>query len=137
MTKPNYRLLDTDVVSYVFSGSPEAKTYIPYLKGFIGAISFVTVAELLRGAYQKRWGQPRIQEMERYIEGNYVVLPYNADVARQWALLMVGCTRGGFSPGHNDGWIAASAVAFDCTLVARDNHFREIQKHSPSLDVVP
>jgi predicted nucleic acid-binding protein len=137
MRQSNYRLIDTDVASYVFSGKSERQEYIPYLQGYTGAISFVTVAELLRGAYQKQWGRRRIQEMESFIQGNYVVLPYNADVARQWALLVANCVRGGFNPGDNDAWIAASAVAFSCTLVARDNHFREIQKHHPELSVLP
>lgn len=137
MTRSNYRLIDTDVASYVFSGSPHARTYIPHLEGFIGAVSFVTVAELLRGAYQNRWGQRRIREMESHIQDNYVVLPYNVDVARQWALLVANCVRDGFTPGHNDAWIAASAMAFNCTLVARDNDFREIQKRCTALDVLP
>jgi predicted nucleic acid-binding protein len=58
-------------------------------------------------------------------------------VAREWATLVAQCVRNGFNPGHNDAWIAASAVAFKCTLVSGDNGFREIRKHYPALDLLP
>lgn len=132
----SYRLLDTDVASYIFAGKSEASQYKPYLAGYIGALSFVTVAEMLKGAYMAKWGQSRIDAMEAHIQG-YVILPYKIEVARQWASLTAACSAAGFNPGHNDAWIAASAVAFGCPVVARDSSFKTMASHYPALVVYP
>lgn len=43
------RVVDTDVWSYLYKGSFEAKLYEPHLFGNVLVISFQTQAELLRG----------------------------------------------------------------------------------------
>lgn len=130
------RLLDTDVVSYIMSGRPQARICIPHLEGVLAAVSFVTVAELIRGAYQARWSVRRVTELEDYLRDRYVVLPYTIEVARHWAALMSDCARGGYVPGQNDAWIAATALAFNCEIVSGDAGFSEMAKHHPSLFVL-
>ncbi len=44
-----YLLLDTNIVSYIMKGAPEAKFYENHLSGKILAISFITVGELWAG----------------------------------------------------------------------------------------
>lgn len=116
---------------------PEGAPFAALLEGHIGAISFVTVAELLRGAYQAKWGERRIADMEQYVKDRYVVLPYTIEVARHWATIMSSCAEAGVTLGANDAWIAATAVAFGCAVVARDGAFRLMAEHYPQLEVLP
>ena len=130
-------LLDTDVVSYIMAGRAEASLYVDLLEGRTAYISFVTFAELLRGAYQAKWGERRVAEMERYLREHYVVLPYSLDVSRHWARLVADCSKAGLAIGANDAWIAATAVAFGCTVLARDAAFKSMAAHVPELVVLP
>ena len=52
-------LLDTDVVSYVLRGDTRAFRFETLLHGRDLTISFQTVAELYRGAFQNDWGELR------------------------------------------------------------------------------
>lgn len=137
MPRSEHRLADTDVVSFIMGGKPEGARFVPLLEQHIGAVSFVTVAELLRGAYQANWGARRISQMEEYLRSHYVVLPYTIEVARHWAKLVAECAKNGAAVGQNDAWIAATAVAFDCTVIARDSAFGLMAKHYPQLRVLP
>lgn len=116
---------------------PERLKFLPYLRGRLGAISFITIGELLFGAYRRSWGAARISAMEQHIKENYVVVPYSIDVARIWGRLVASCQDGGFTPGPNDAWIAASAVAFECPVVTNDGAFQEMSRHYPDLAVLP
>ena len=131
------RLLDSDVVSYIVDQKPEAARFLPLLDGYASAISFVTLGEVLRGLREQNWSVRRIANFETYLFDTYDLLPYDVNVAREWARLTATCTRRGFTPGVNDAWIAASALAFDLTLVARDAAFRTMAQHEPRLRVVP
>lgn len=124
MAAPDTVLLDTDVFSYVFSKSQSAARFLPHLNGRIAALTFVTVGELLKGAYDKNWGARRLSQMEDYIRAHFVVLPPHALLARHWAEIMVGAKRKGHPLGHNDAWIAASAIAAGCPLLTNNRkHF--------------
>jgi predicted nucleic acid-binding protein len=131
------RLLDTDVTSYISRRRPEASDFLPHLRGYARAISFVTFGELLKGAREANWGSRRIADMERTVLDEHTILPYTVDVAREWGRLTAACSGRGYTPGQNDAWIAASALAFDLTLVARDMAFRTMARFEPRLRVVP
>ena len=49
MTTPKI-IIDTNIVSYVMRGRPEARVYASHLKAKLIAISFITVGELYYGA---------------------------------------------------------------------------------------
>src|SRR5262245_4374314 len=53
------RLLDTNIVSYLFNGHSLAARYRPHLLGFTPAVCFMTVAELYEGAERARWAARR------------------------------------------------------------------------------
>jgi len=53
------RVIDTDVWSYIYKRTDEAKLYEPRLFGNVLVISFQTRAELLRGAISAGWGARR------------------------------------------------------------------------------
>jgi len=48
-------VLDTDVFSFIFGSKPEADPYLNDVRGHIAAVTFVTVAELYRGACKRNW----------------------------------------------------------------------------------
>lgn len=53
---PDGRVIDTDIISYLFRRDTRAEIYRPYLAGADVAVSFMTVAELNRWALQRGWG---------------------------------------------------------------------------------
>jgi hypothetical protein len=53
------RLLDTNIVSFEMKSHPLAVRYRPHLTGYVSAVSFQTVAELLEGAALAKWGPAR------------------------------------------------------------------------------
>ena len=52
-------VVDTDVVSFLLKDDTRAQAYRPHLQDKLLALSFMTVAELYRWAYARRWGQAR------------------------------------------------------------------------------
>src|ERR1039457_2202631 len=51
----NEILVDTDVVSYLLNRHSLAEEYEKLLFGYRPMVSFITVAEMYRGAYKKSW----------------------------------------------------------------------------------
>jgi predicted nucleic acid-binding protein len=52
----NIILLDTDVFSYLMEpGDPRGRPYLRHVEGRITALSFITVGELLFGAFWRGW----------------------------------------------------------------------------------
>jgi len=81
VTTSNYLLLDTNIVSYIMKGTPEAERYKPYLQGKTLAISFITVGELWAGATYQGWGLEKRKQLESTLR-NFVVIPYDFEIAK-------------------------------------------------------
>lgn len=81
-------LLDTDVFSYGIKRDTRAAQFTEFVRGSRVCIAFVTVAETYRWALAHRWGAAKRQALEQSID-RCVVLPYDSDVARCWAQIMV------------------------------------------------
>jgi predicted nucleic acid-binding protein len=60
-------VVDTDVVSFVFKGSPLAELYQAELLGNTLVISFMTLAELERWAVNQQWGALRRAALHQYL----------------------------------------------------------------------
>ena len=131
ITAPDALLLDTTVFSYFLKRDhPRARAYQPHVEGQLLAVSFVTVGELYRGAFQAKWGQARLNEMEARLS-KVVHLPFHEQVAIHWARIQTA-VRGRPFP-VNDAWIAACAMTYDCMVVSDDHVFAAI----PGLRVLP
>lgn len=121
------RVVDTDVVSYLFRGDSRAELYRSHLGGELLVVSFMTVAELDRWALERGWGETRKERMERHI-GHFVVYPYNRRLCRMWAEVSDGARRRGRPVGVADAWIAATALLHGMPLVTHNReHFMEIE----------
>ena len=68
-------LHDTDVASYIFAGRAEAPPFREKLIGQASFKSFVTVAEMKRGALSRKWSPRRIAELAQYLTETYPVCP--------------------------------------------------------------
>lgn len=112
-------LLDTNIVSYVMKGHPIAEAYAPRLKGRVLAIAFVTVGEMYYGAESAGWGESRRKKLEATLR-NFVVVPYDHEIARCYGQVMAERKRRGRAIDPNDAWIAACAARHAVPLVTHN-----------------
>jgi tRNA(fMet)-specific endonuclease VapC len=119
-------LLDTNVVSYIMKGYPLAEAYFPYIKDALIAISFITVGEMYYGAEHAGWGEAKRKRLETELR-NYIVVPYDHEIARCYGRLVAGRRRGGKPIDPNDAWIAACAARHSVPLITHNaRHFEGI-----------
>jgi tRNA(fMet)-specific endonuclease VapC len=112
-------VVDTNVVSYVLKGHELARLYAPHLQGQLLAVSFITVGELYFGAENANWGEARRQKLEQALR-NFVVVPYDHEIARHYARLSVQRKRAGRPIALHDAWIAACALRHGVPLVTHN-----------------
>ena len=116
-------VIDTDVWSYLYKGSSEAKLYEPHLFGNILVISFQTQAELLRGAIGANWGARRREHLHSRMQ-RYVVEPSSYRLSLFWARAMDSARRNGRPIAAADAWVAATALHLGVPLISHnENHF--------------
>lgn len=121
-------ILDTNIVSYLMKGGPLARVYAPHTNGKLLAITFITVGELYFGAEKKRWGVKRRNELETTLR-NFVVIPYDHEIARSFGRLVAQRESMGRSIQPNDAWVAACAVRHGVPLVTHNaKHFQGISE---------
>ena len=118
-------IADTNVVSYLMKGTELGKRYRLHLAGKIVGIVFVTVAEMYYGAERAGWGEKKRQQLEEHLK-NFVVLPYNNEIARVYARVVVERERKGRAINWPDAWIAATAIWHRTPLVTHDGDFAGI-----------
>ena len=80
-------VLDTNIVSYLMKGAPQAEAYNPHVQGRLLAITFITVGELYFGAEKRNWGEKKRSELETALR-NFVVIPYDHEIARCYGRLV-------------------------------------------------
>lgn len=125
-------VLDTDVASRLQRGTVPAQQ-LDVLGNGTPAITFVTVAEMYKGALKASWGLDRIGRLEAWLAA-WPILPYDSAVARVWGELVAGRERRGRPIAANDAWIAACSVAAESPLVTLNRrHF----EGTPGLTLLP
>ena len=119
-------ILDTNIVSYLMKGGPLAQAYVPHVEGRLLAIAFITVGELYYGAEKGNWGEKKRKKLETTLR-NFVVIPYDHEIARCYGRVVAEQQRKGNSMATNDAWIAACAVRHGVPLVTHNaRHFRDL-----------
>ena len=117
------RVIDTDVWSYLYKGSNEARLYEAHLFGNLLVVSFQTQAELLRGALAANWGARRREHLESRLN-KYVVEPSSYALSLRWAQAMDSARRNGRPIAAADAWVAATALHLNVPLITHNrNHF--------------
>ncbi len=112
-------ILDTNIVSYMMKGGLLAETYLPHIQGKLSAISFITVGEMYFGAENRNWGEKKRKELETTLR-NFIVIPYDHEIARCYGLLVAERKRNGRPIAPNDAWIAACATRHKIPLVTHN-----------------
>ena len=125
-------VLDTNVVSYLMRGGPLAEQYAPHVQGRLLTIAFITVGEMYFGAEKANWGERKRKELETTLR-NFVVIPYDHEIARCYGRLVAERQRQGNPIAPNDAWIAACAVRHGVSLVT---HNAKDFKGIPSLEII-
>ena len=87
-------ILDTNIVSYLMRGGLLAATYEPHVRNRLLAITFITVGELYFGAEKRSWGEKKRKELETNLR-NFVVIPYDHEIARCYGRLVAERQRKG------------------------------------------
>ena len=112
-------ILDTNIVSYLMKGGPLAEVYEPHVQNHLLAITFITVGELYFGAEKRNWGEKKRKELETTLR-NFVVIPYDHEIAGCYGRLVAERQRNGKPIAPNDAWIAACAVRHGVPLVTHN-----------------
>ena len=119
-------ILDTNIVSYLMKGGTQAVAYARHVQGGLLAIAFITVGEMYFGAEKANWGEEKRRKLETALR-NFVVIPYDHEIARNYGRLMAARQRSGKPITANDAWIAACAVRHGVPLVTHNpKDFAEI-----------
>jgi len=123
----NEVLVDTDVVSYFLNRHSLADEYEKLLFGYVPMISFITVAEMYRGAYKKSWGPRRMSELGIHLR-RFAVVPSSLQVCLSYAQISNGAEARGRPIATADAFIAACASALGIPLVTNNRrHFEGIE----------
>jgi toxin FitB len=96
-------LVDTDVISFIFSRVPGD------LAGRSLTVSLITLAEIEYGMEAKNWGTRRRELMGRFLSG-FKPLLSDIDTANRSAGIKRGRDKKGRPISFPDAWIAASAL---------------------------
>ncbi len=121
----NEILVDTDVVSYLFNRHSLAADYEGLLIGYTPMISFMSVAELYRGAFKKNWGGTRMAELEAHVR-QFAVVPYNLQVCIAYAQICNSGDQQGRSIAIGDAFIAAFADSQGISILTNNRRHIEI-----------
>ena len=79
----------------------------------------MSVAELYQWAYSRRWGERRLAWLEERLQ-SYVVVPYDSELCKRWAMICVERQRLGKPISAQDAWIAATALRHESPLVTHN-----------------
>jgi len=112
-------VLDTCIVSYLMRGGREAERYVRHVQGKLLSISFITVGEMYFGAEKAGWGELKRQKLETMLR-NFVVIPYDHEIARCYGRLVSERQRIGKPIAPNDAWIAACTVRHGVPLITHN-----------------
>ena len=124
-------LLDTDHLSYVQEGRPEALQRLATLP-FDDRVftSVVNVGELLRGVYllpRSRRQQELLRLYRKIVREMEEVLPITPMVAEKFAEVDATLRKKGRPIPVNDVWVASLALVRQATLVTNDGHFNYVE----------
>ena len=100
-------------------GGRVAAAYEPHIQNRLLAITFITVGELYFGAEKRGWGERKRRALETTLR-NFVVIPYDHEIARCYGRLVAECDRKGRPISPNDAWIAACTVRHGVPLVTHN-----------------
>lgn len=127
-------VVDTCVVSYLYSDVPLADRYRARIGANSKVISFMTLAELHYGTLKRGWGQARRDALLAHVERDYDILPFDPGLCVRWAEVRNRTRPTGRQLSVADAWIAATAMLYDAPLVTHNRRHFEVLE--PDLTVI-
>jgi len=123
-------MLDTNIIIYLLKNKPpEIAQHINELdKNVELCMSFVTHAELLKGAERSTRRGRVLKQIEQLIRIIPVKFDLNVDISHYYATHFTKLKLAGTPIGGNDLWIACHALACQAVLVT--NNVREFKRVS-------
>lgn len=119
-------LLDTDTCVFLLKGAPEVEQQRLRVGVDTVAISVITQAELTFGAYHSQRVQSNRERVATFCAG-LTVLPLSPEVVDTFGRLKADLIRAGQPLEDFDALIAATALAYDLTLVTgNEEHFGRV-----------
>src|ERR1041384_3145567 len=112
-------LVDTDVFSFILKRDSRRKLYEADLRDKQLYLAFMSLAEIKRWAFQRKWGSARKRRLSEALAA-YVVVPFDAPMADVWAEITVHRGRLGRPIPCGDCWIAATAVRHSIPLATHN-----------------
>jgi tRNA(fMet)-specific endonuclease VapC len=107
-------------------GDSRGLPYLRHVERRTLALSFITVGELLFGAFWRDWGERRIADLQRRLYAAFV-LPLDHETTVVYARLKTRLRKEGQILADNDLWIAALAVRHSVPLVSNNRaHFDRV-----------
>lgn len=106
-------------MSYWLRRDTRGAMYQVAYSGMQGFLSFQTVAELYRWAFEKGWSERRIAEMREVLRG-YEAVPFEWRLVELWARIVADRNRAGRPVSTADAWIAATALDLDVPLMTHN-----------------
>ena len=115
-------LLDTNILIYLIKNRPpQVAEHIDQLADVDSlAMSFITWAELLRGAEGSQRRETTLQQLDALSRQVPVLYPDGPAICRHYAVQATALKRQATPIGGNDLWIAAHALALEATLVSHN-----------------
>jgi tRNA(fMet)-specific endonuclease VapC len=118
-------LLDADWIISFLNGRPEAVELVERLANQGLAVSVIAYGEIYEGLLSSTSAVERRAQLDEFVAAVELIAP-TVEVARRYAAARLRLREKGLLIPDNDLWIAATALAYDLTLVSRDEHFRRI-----------
>jgi predicted nucleic acid-binding protein len=129
-------LVDSDAFVHLARGKARAAVLAPYVENRRMVLSFVTVAEVRRGAYCLGYNEDSWRRLATDINAALVVAPSD-ELSHEWAKLSnearaMGHALGQKSQAH-DAWVAATGRLYGLPILTDDGHFEGF----PGLTLLP
>lgn len=120
-------MLDTNIIIYLIKNRPqEVADRVAKLNANDQLVmSFITYAELLKGAEGSQFPEKAYARIRRIVERINVVFP-NEAICRHYAKWAQRLKQQGRPIGNNDLWIACHSLSLDAVLVTHNS--KEFQR---------